>query len=45
MPAISATTASFRPHGCPAYFLGRPANVWLGACRRRTRPAHPGEQA
>ena len=31
----SARTAS-RAAGSPAYFLGRPADVWLSALRRRS---------
>ena len=28
-----------RPAGAPAYFLGRPASVWIAAARRRRRAA------
>ena len=27
-----------RPAGAPAYYLGRPASVWLSAARRRRDP-------
>ena len=38
MPAITQAPQS-RPHGAPAYYLGRPASVWLMA--RHTRPQRP----
>jgi hypothetical protein len=36
-----------RPPGAPAYYLGRPAHLWLAAHspnRRRLRPAPPTPQ-
>jgi hypothetical protein len=40
MPAITRSPQS-RPHGAPAYYLARPATVWITALHRRP----PGRQA
>jgi hypothetical protein len=39
---MTATTRSpqSRPHSAPAYYLARPASVWITALRRRL-PANP----
>jgi hypothetical protein len=34
------STQSTRPGGAPAYYLGRPADVWHTALRRRRRRGH-----
>ena len=45
----SISAARVRPAGVPAYYLGRPAHIWLAVFRpelqHRTRPADdaPGE--
>jgi hypothetical protein len=43
MPATTRTPRS-RPHSTPAYYLARPASVWITALRRRP-PAGPGRPA
>jgi hypothetical protein len=32
-----------RPNGAPAYYLGRPAALWMAAARPRRRPASCGQ--
>jgi len=39
MPATTRTPQS-RPHGAPAYYLGRPASWWLTSYSRRPGPDH-----
>jgi hypothetical protein len=34
-----------RPNGAPAYYLGRPAALWMAAARPRRRPAPCGQSA
>jgi hypothetical protein len=36
-PGPQGTAHAARPHGAPAYYLGRPASVWLAAfrCKRQ----------
>jgi hypothetical protein len=46
MPVITRSPPS-RPHGAPAYYLARPASVWITALHRRPpaatqRPAASG---
>jgi hypothetical protein len=45
MPVITRSPRS-RPHGAPAYYLARPASVWITAVHRRHlgRPAGSGER-
>jgi len=43
MPA-STQPRPTRPAGAPAYYLGRPASLWLAAVRR-ARPPRPGAPA
>jgi hypothetical protein len=40
MPATTRSPQS-RPHGAPAYYLARPASVWITVLHRRP-PADPG---
>ena len=37
MPAPARSPRS-RPHGAPAYYLARPASMWIAASRRRAQP-------
>jgi hypothetical protein len=41
MPATTRTPQS-RPHSTPAYYLARPASVWITALQRRRQPAQGG---
>jgi hypothetical protein len=34
-----------RPHGTPAYYLARPASVWITALHRQPRPDLTGRTA
>jgi hypothetical protein len=43
MPAPTRSPQS-RPHGAPAYYLARPANIWITALHRRP-PVAPGRAA
>jgi hypothetical protein len=38
MPSPTRTPPS-RPHGAPAYYLARPATVWLTALHRSRQPS------
>jgi hypothetical protein len=42
MPVI-VRSPRFRPHGAPAYYLARPASVWITALHRQppTAPERP----
>jgi hypothetical protein len=44
MPVITRSPRS-RPHSAPAYYLGRPASMWMTAVHRRSpgRLAGSGE--
>jgi hypothetical protein len=51
MPATTPGPQS-RPHGAPAYYLARPASLWITALRQRPHqrlphrtPADPAEAA
>ena len=40
--AMTAAPRPARPHGAPAYYLGRPASWWIAtAAGRRRRPGGP----
>ena len=40
--AMTAAPRPARPHGAPAYYLGRPASWWIAAAvGRRRRPSGP----
>jgi hypothetical protein len=40
--AMTGTPRPARPHGAPAYYLGRPASLWIAtAVGRRHRPSGP----
>ena len=41
-PATPGPSAA-RPAGAPAYYLGRPASVWIAVAPRRRRAAVPAE--
>jgi hypothetical protein len=43
MPVITRSPRS-RPHSAPAYYLGRPASVWITALHRQP-PAAPERPA
>ena len=43
MPATTRSQRS-RPHGAPAYYLARPASVWITALHRQP-PADPERRA
>jgi hypothetical protein len=36
--ALARLSADRRPVGAPAYYLGRPASLWIRATRRTPRP-------
>jgi len=40
MPAPARSPRS-RPHGAPAYYLARPASMWIAASRLPLRTAGP----
>jgi len=40
MPVIIRSPRS-RPHGAPAYYLARPASVWITALHRRGTACQP----
>ena len=39
MSAATPGPRTGRPVTAPAYYLGRPASVWIAAARRRSAPA------
>jgi len=41
MPANARPCHTHRPNGAPAYYLGRPASVWLTATTRRPGAPDP----
>jgi len=44
MPATTRSPHA-RPHGAPAYYLGRPASMWITALRRRPHGPLPDRSA
>jgi hypothetical protein len=44
MPATTTRSPQSRPHGAPAYYLARPASVWITALHTRP-PAGPEQPA
>jgi len=40
--ALARGSADYRPNGAPAYFLGRPASIWIGIHPHGRRGDGPG---